>query len=381
MNKELREMLEMINNKKAEARELVNSNNIEEAKVMKNEIQELQNKFDLMKDLFEEEIEGVDNMIEISDKKKDNKDAKVIAFNKAVQGKPLTKVENNLVERVAEDGGYLVPVEQQNTIKELKRNLKPLKDYCNVIPVGSLSGTMPLEVEANDKLIKFNEMTDINQSSIKFGQVKYEVEEYGDIIPISNSLLADEKANLTTYVGKRFAKKAVRSENEEILAIVKTAKQVAKSNNHKIIAEALNMHLDTAIADSAIILTNKTGYNYLDMLEDANGKPLLTEDVSKPGAKFYKGKEIVRVNDSELENRVEQVSDEHEGTVDKVVGIPFYIGDISEMVTFFDRESLEMAVSTEAGFFKNATMMRVIERFDTKAVDTDAMVKVEIAVV
>lgn len=66
---------------------------------------------------------------------------------------------------------------------------------------------MPLEVNSNDELTNFAEMTEINQSSIKFGQVKWELSDYGDIIPISNTLLQDEKANLTNYVGIRFAKK------------------------------------------------------------------------------------------------------------------------------------------------------------------------------
>ena len=46
-------------------------------------------------------------------------------------------------------------------------------------------------------------------SDIDFGQIEYKVKDYGDIIPVSNTLLADENANLTAYIGKRFVKKAV----------------------------------------------------------------------------------------------------------------------------------------------------------------------------
>ena len=49
-----------------------------------------------------------------------------------------------------------------------------------------------------------------------------------------------------------------------------------------------------------------------------------------------------------------------------------------EYLAFFDREGVTMAVSTEAGFTKNATMMRVIERFDVQKVDTGAAVKLTI---
>lgn len=362
MNKELREMLEIINNKKTEARALVNENKMEEAKAMKSEIQELQNKFDLMKDLYEEEMEGVENMVEINDKKI-NKVDEVVAFNKAVLGKPLTEAQAALVEGIGEDGGYLVPVEQKNQIEELKRQLIPLKELCTVIPVGSMSGTMPLEVEANDELIAFDEMTEINQSTIKFGQVKYELADYGDIIPISNALLQDEKANLTTFVGKRFAKKAVRTENKKILAELAKARKITGANE-KAIQQALNKELDPAIAANAVIITNQDGYDYLDSLEDANGRPLLTDSLAHPGSKELKGKRIVVLSNQHL------ISVEGKLT--------FFVGDVEEFISFFDRGVYEMAVSKEAGFTKNATMMRVIERFDVKSVDTKAVVHVEI---
>ncbi|EQK42916.1 phage major capsid protein, HK97 family [[Clostridium] bifermentans ATCC 638] len=360
MNKELREMLEMINNKKAEARELVNSNKLEEAKAMKNEIQELQNKFNLMKDLFEEDVEGVKDMVEINDKRA-SKDDEVLAFNKAVLGKPLTESQAALVEGIGEDGGYLVPVEQKTQIEELKRQLIPLKDFCNVIPVGTMSGSMPLEVEANDELIAFDEMTEINQSTIKFGQVKYELGDYGDIIPISNTLLQDEKANLTSFVGKRFAKKAVRTENKKILAELSKVKKI--TGNELALQKALNVVLDPAIAANAIIITNQDGYDYLDSLKDANGRPLLSDSLAHPGSKEYKGKRIV------------VLSNQHLASIEGKLN--FYVGDIAEFISFFDRGVYEMAVSKEAGFTKNATMMRVIERFDVKPVDTKAVVNVE----
>ena len=57
---------------------------------------------------------------------------------------------------------------------------------------------------------------------------------------------------------------------------------------------------------------------------------------------------------------------------------PVFVGDLEEFITFFDREGLELAVSTEAGFTKNATYIRAIERFDAKKVDKEAMKYLEI---
>lgn len=376
MSREYRELLEKIENKKSEAKALLADNKIDECKAMKVEIDKMQDKANLLKELENEDMEGgIQDMTKLGNV--ENKANANVALNKVLLGKPVTDAENSLLEKNGEDGGFLVPVEQQNQIHELKRQLNPLKDRCTVIPVGSMSGTMPIEVNAEDELIDFDEMTDITPSSIKFGQVSYKVKSCGDIIPVSRELLADEKAGLVPYIGKRFAQKAVRKENKDILAIVKTATDKGVSNSHEILTTALNKELDVAISDMAIILTNQDGYDYLDKLTDKNGQPLLTERLDMPGAKFYKGKEIVRVSNKSLENEKVTVKDADGKDVEQVQ-IPFFVGSLSEMVTFFDREKLEVMTSEHAGFAKNALYLRAIERYDVKPVDSQAMVKVKI---
>ena len=54
MNKKLLELLDAINEKKAIVRDLVDSGKIEEAKAAKAELVELQDKFDLLKDMDDE---------------------------------------------------------------------------------------------------------------------------------------------------------------------------------------------------------------------------------------------------------------------------------------------------------------------------------------
>lgn len=377
MSREYRELLEKIENKKSEAKALLAENKVEECKAMKKEIDAMVDKANLMKELEnEEKEEGIKNMTKLNDgTKKANAN---VALNKALLGKGLSEAENALVEKTGEDGGFLVPVEQQAQIKELKRDLKPLKDYCNVIPVTSLSGTMPIEVDSDDELIDFDEMTDITPSSIKFGQIAYKVKSCGDIIPVSRELLADEKAGLTPYIGKRFTRKAVRKENKDIMAIVKTSTDKGISNSHEIITTALNKELDVAISDMAIVLTNQDGYDYMDKLKDENGNPLLTESLDKPGAKFYKGKELVRVANSVLANDTETIKDADRNDVEQVQ-LPFFVGSLNEMVSFFDREGLEVMASEHAGFTKNSLLLRAIERYDVKPVDKKAMVKVRIS--
>lgn len=334
---------------------------IDEAHNKLKELTDLRNAIEVQETL---EVEEAEVIAEGSTLDVVNKADHIVAFNKAVLGKQLTTAENALVEKTDEDGGYLVPKEQKTQIEELKRQLIPLKPYCNVIQVSTKSGSMPLEVESDDELTNFEEMGEINQSTIKFGNVGWNLADYGDIIPLSNQLLQDEKANLTNYVGRRFAKKAVRTENKKIIDLLKTATKTTGSS-HEVLKTALNKDLDPAISASAIIITNQDGYDYLDGLNDGNGRPLLTTSLADQTQKMYKGRKIVVLPNGSLKSA-------------SGGKLTFFVGDMTEYVSFFDRGVYEMAVSKEAGFTKYATMMRVVERFDVAVIDNKAMIQVEI---
>lgn len=293
-------------------------------------------------------------------------------FNKLVMGKPVTEAEMKVynvgtpgqAEHTPEKGGYLVPEEQANTLKELRRNQIALKDYCNVVPVNTMSGKFPVATDQKGLLTNFEELTEIGQSEITFAQQSWEVKDYGDIIPVSNTLLEDTNLPLVEIVGSNFAKKAVNTENAEILKLLKTAKTKVAGKDYKDLVTALNVKLDPAIANTAVVVTNQSGFDYLDKLEDKNGRPLLTTDLSDPSKKLFKGKRVLPLTDEVLPQDAKKY--------------PFYIGDLVEFVNFYDRKGVEIARSTEAGFTKNATLLRVIERFDAKATDEEAVVYVTI---
>lgn len=346
---------------KVEMETLRNEGKIEEAHAKIAEIKNLQIQIAAAEAEEQTEVENFEGgqvMNQVKEKANE-----VVAFNKAVLGKQLTEAENALVEKTDADGGYLVPREQKTQVEELKRTLIPLKEHCRVIPVGTMAGSMPLEVEAADTLTDFDEMTEIAQSSIKFGQVTWKLKNKGDIIPISNILLQDEKANLVNYVGRRFAKKAVRTENADILAEVLKATKV-EGTTYADIEKVLNIELDPAISASSIIITDQDGFDYLDKLEDGNGRRLLTTDLKDETIRRFKGRQIIVLPNKSFEKTPSKLN--------------FFVGDLQEYLAFFDREVYEMATSKEAGFTKNATYMRVIERYDVQVVDAKAMRNVEL---
>lgn len=370
------ELKQKLTSLKNSIKELTTAGKIEEAHGKIAEVENLNRELELALMFEAEEVENFAGT-EVEATNTQSVDENVI-FNKLLLqntrlGKNLTAAERAHVENLAgtpgqveaedERGGYLVPKEQQTQIHEFKRQLVSLKEYVNVIPVNTLSGSMPLGVDAADKLIAFEELNEINQSNVTFGNIAWKVADYGDIIPISNTLLADEKANLTGYIGRRFSKKAVRTENEKILAIMATATKVS-GTTYDDIKTALNVKLDPAVAMDAIIVTNQSGFDWLDKQKDAENRDILTPLLADPAKKAFRGREIVVLSDAEMPSTGKKLN--------------FFVGSLTEAIVFFDRQGVLMAVSTDAGFTKNATLMRVVERFDVKAVDTGAIVNVEI---
>ena len=129
MNKELRELLNQINAKKAEAKKLANENKIEEAKVAKEELINLQAKFDVLYDLEDEKEDEIKNKIangaakEVTNKEKDS----IKEFANAARNG--FRVNNKMSEGTPAEGGYTVPEDiltRINTYKEAKKSLKDL---------------------------------------------------------------------------------------------------------------------------------------------------------------------------------------------------------------------------------------------------------------
>lgn len=365
---ELKQQLETMKN---EMQAMMDEGKVQEAQAKIAELKELKNQIEVQEALEAEDFQNFNG--KPLHQPKDDIDENVI-FNKQLFGKPLTQAEQAYVDaagtpgQVGRDparGGYLIPEAQQTQIHEFRRTLNPLKNYCNVINVATRSGSMPIEVAATDKLTNFEELNEITQSNVTFGSVKWTTADYGDIIPVSNTLLADEKANLTSYLGRRFAKKAVRTENAKILALLGGA--TAKTGtDYKAIKTMLNKELDPAIAADAVIICNQTTFDWLDQLEDANKHPLLQPMLTDPTKKAFAGHEVIVVADADITQSAKSYV--------------LYIGNVAEYIAFFDRQGVEMAVSTDAGFTKNATLLRVVERFDVQKVDANAMVKLTITV-
>jgi len=297
-------------------------------------------------------------------------------FNKLVFGRQLNEEEKAFlntagtpgqVEATPAKGGYLVPEEQISQLLELRRAYTQLKGYTNVQIALSNAGKQPTVGAETGTLTAFDELNEIHQDDIDFSQLSYEIADYGDIIPVSNTLLQDTDLNLMGIIGKRFARKAVNTENAQILAkLAAITDSPTAISTYKGITKALNVTLDPAFYANAKIFTNQDGFEWMSELEDAQNRPLLVPDVAAPDTYRFRGKEVVVISNSIL-----VTSETGTGTVTRKA--PMYIGSMSDFLAFFERKGVEVAVSGEAGFTKNATLIRAIERFDTVVADSAAM--------
>lgn len=299
-------------------------------------------------------------------------------FNKLVLGIPLNEQERDFyaadstpVQRVDDaagtpgqvgatpaKGGYLVPEEQMATLREYRKAYTSLKTLAHVQTANSTSGSMPTLGDENGVLTNFEEITNIKQSDFDFGQLKYEIKDYGDIIPVSNQLLQDADVSILDIIGQRFARKSINTENQEILGLLGGLSS-AELKDYKSLMKALNVDLDPAYYAGARIVTNQDGFQWMSELEDNQKRPLLVPDVAAQDTYRFRGKEIFVLSNTTMATKESK--------------IPFYIGSIGDYVAFFQRLGVEIAVSQDFLFDKYATALRCVERFGVVADDKDAV--------
>ena len=163
---------------------------------------------------------------------------------------------------------------------------------------------------------------------------------------------------MISIVGQRFARKAVNSENAEILKLMGTL-TAGSITDYKSVLKALNVDLDPAYYANTRIMTNQDGFEWLSELSDAQSRPLLVPDVAAPDTYRFRGKEIVVLSNKTMTTAAKK--------------IPFYIGSVADYVAFFERAGVEIAVSQDFMFDKYATALRCVERFGVVADDADAL--------
>lgn len=384
MDKREQELRQKVADLKAKAEEFNNSGKYEDAKAKieeaKNAKNELDNYLAMNQIKVPEPVNSQTGAMPLAPVKNEDASYKEV-FMKAIRGQNLSHEESSIMqeykaalsENKGEDGGYIVPEDITTTINQLKQTTDSLEQYVNVQPVSTNKGARTLEKRAASTpfapLSEYgnpNAMKEI--SSPQFDRIPFAIDDYAGFLPVPNDLLSDTDQALEAYLRQWIAKKSVATRNYLILQeINKLTKVDLKDYNG--LKTTLNVTLDPIFAASANIVTNQDGFNYLDQLEDKNGRPLLQPDPTNPTRKLFAGKPVIV-----LSNKT--IATDGEGKA------PFIVGDLKEAIVLWDRQQLSIDMTKEGGnaWRSNTTEFRAIEREDVTLWDAEAVVYGQIIV-
>lgn len=380
MSKEMRELLNKINAKKAEIKALVADGKIEDAASAKEELKKLQASFDILAEIEDDDTQQAQQQAEQGDaqtagNEKNGLAKQVKAFTNAIKAawkKTEVSTEdkeilNAMSEGSDEDGGLTVPKDIKTQIKELRRSEDALETLVNVERVTTKSGTRVIEREADqtpfDNVEEAAEFPEV--STPQFDSIDYKVKKKGGILKVTQELLSDTAENIMGYLKKWISKKSKATRNFMIIAKIKEicAGLEVPVTGLDSLKDIFNVMLDPAIALGSVVVTNQSGFNFLDKLKDEKGNYILQKDPTQATKRLLFGEyPVIKLSNKTLQN---------------VNGkAPIICGDLKEAITIFDRETLTIDISNlAAGMWeKDQTGIKVRERLDIQTVDADAVV-------
>ena len=372
MNKKLLELLDSINNKKQEVKDLVAAGDLENAKKAKEELKNLQEQFDLLKDIEDDDIVNAAGKLKtgtavpIQDKnpEKEFADAARRGFR------------NSMNEGTASEGGYTVPEDIQTRINTYRESKASLIDLVDVENVTTNKGARTFKKRSQQTgFQKVGEGGKIpGKNTPQFERISYEIEKYAGYFPTTNELLEDSDANITGTLVSWIGDESRVTRNKIILGVI-NEKEKTELKGLDDIKKTLNVTLGQAFKPTSRIVTNDDGLQYLDTLKDNEGKYLLQPNPAQP-MQMVLCAGATRISVFVIPNADLSSDTETAGTRK----IPMIIGDLKEGIKFFDRKQLTIMTSNIASagdlnaFEEDLTLFRAIEREDCKMKDPQAFV-------
>ncbi|MGH1092465.1 phage major capsid protein [Bacillus mycoides] len=384
MDKHEQELRQKVADLKAKAEEFNNSGKYDDAKAKIEEAKNAKNELDNYLAMKQIQVPNPVNSQTgaLPPSPVNNEDASYKdVFMKALRGQTLSHDEISIMqeykaslsENTGKDGGYIVPEDITTTINQLKQTVDSLEQYVNVQPVSTNKGARTLEKRAASTpfapLSEYGNPKAMQEiASPQFERLSYAIEDYAGFLPVPNDLLDDTDQALESYLRQWIAKKSIATRNYLILQeINKLTKVDLKDYNG--LKKTLNVTLDPVFAAGANIFTNQDGFNYLDQLEDKNGRPLLQPDPTNPTRKLFAGKPVIVLSNKTI-------------ATDNNGKAPFIVGDLKEAVILWDRKQLSIDMTKEGGnaWRTNTSEFRAIEREDVTLWDNEAVVYGQITV-
>lgn len=379
MSKELREMLQALEEKKAKVRVLLSEDKMTDAENLMAEVRSLQKKIGMQQELEMEEIKIIEDATPINKSDQDLEAEYRRIFLKGLRRQRITLDDESIINQYQAalheggvstdpdgDMGIIVPEDIQTRINKIMRTMNDLSTIIRTERVNNLSGSRVLEKDEDmvpfAVVDEYGEIKEIDNP--KFTPVSYKLIKRAGFLPITNELLRDSDQNILAYITNWIAKKHVITKNSLILDILKSlsSKELKDINAIK---KVLNVDLDPAFSLSSSIITNQDGFQWLDEQEDGNKRPLLQDDITQPGKKIFKGRPIIVLANRTLPST---------GTA--TVKAPLIVGNFKELAVLFNRGTYELASTNIGGdaWRRDTTELRTITRDDCVKWDESAAV-------
>ena len=370
MNKKMRDLLAQIKAKTEEAKTYANGTggvekNLDKAAECMAEVAKLQQEFEIEKAIVEAGKLGVPTTPVEPEKKTGIKalaDAARAGFKAMNEGTPA-------------DGGYTVPEDIQTAVNEYKSERFSLRSLIDYEEVNTKSGRRTYKTRSQNtgfaEVAEGGKITKVAKP--QFEVISYNVKKYAGYLPVTNELLEDSDEAIAGTIIAWLGEEGIATENAQILAKV-NAKAATTFAGIKDIKKAVNVTL-AAFAGSVKIVTNSDGLQYLDTLEDKNGRPLLSPDPKSPmNMSLSIGARTIPV--VVVPNDVLKTSE--------AGAIPFIVGDLKEYLKEFDRKQLTISRSDVAvigdfnAYEQDMQLFRGIMRADWTVKDSAAIVRGEL---
>lgn len=375
-----RELAAKINEKKTEIRNLIAADKLAEATEAEKELKDLQKKYDMLDALDKDDLENMKAQAaagKAGDFGKKNSIVKtfVNAIRSGIRREPVSKEDIEILNSMREgsdpDGGLTVPADISTQIRELRRSEDALENEVTVENTSNIKGSRVYEVNADsvpfDTVDEESVFPDVDTPVLK--KVEYAVKKFGGILKVTYELLKDSDTNIIAFLTNWAAKKCRATRNSLILKKLDemTSGFEVEVTDVDGLKNIFNVGLDPAITAGSKIITNQSGFNWLDKLKDKDGNYILQKDPTQPTRRLLFGSYPVRV----VSNR----------TIKNSAGkVPLYCGNLKEALVLFDRENMTIDISAEAGdlWKKDQTGIKVRERLDCQIIDDCAVIKAEI---
>lgn len=270
---------------------------------------------------------------------------------------------NQLSSETGANGGFLIPKDQVTKIIELKKERFTFRDYVNVEPVSTKTGTRVMEVNADElPFVSLTEGEKIGDTgSPQYVEIEYKIQDFAGILPIPNNLLNDSDVAIEAHLNKWFSKKYNATDNRLVLSKVGEIENKTAVQSIEELKRIKNTKLDMAFKAKTKFYMNSDAFNYFSEEKDANGRPLLEYNPKNSTERMIDSCPVI-----EVPNGVMKTAE------NKAIII---IGDMEEFITLFDRQQLSIETTKIGGdaWKTNSTEIRAILREDAQKMDKRAI--------